>query len=72
MFAQGYQYRLLNACRLACRVALLSVQDKVEGYDVGQHHQRPRYTQTWDISVVTTCIKAGGKNKSLPLQDLAH
>ena len=82
LFSQGYQYRSLNAYRSA----ISSVHDKADGYDVGQHplvsrllkgvfHQRPpqpRYTQTWDVGVVTAYIRANGDNKLLSLQDLSH
>ena len=82
LFSQGYQYRSLNAYRSA----ISSVHDKVDGYDVGQHplvsrllkgafHQQPpqpRYTQTWDVRVVTSCIRSIGANNSLSLQNLSH
>ena len=68
------------------RSAISSVHDKVDGYDVGQHplvsrllkgafHQRPpqpRYTQTWDVRVVTNYIRSMGANNSLSLQNLSH
>ena len=82
LFTQGYQYRSLDAFRSA----ISSVHNKVEGCDVGQHplvirllkgafHQRPpqpRYSQTWDVGLVTGYIKSKGENKSTPLQDLTH
>ena len=82
LFTQGYQYRSLNAFRSA----ISSVHNKVDGCDVGQHplvsrllkgafHQRPpqpRYTQTWDVGLVTGYIKSKGENKDIPLQDLTH
>ena len=82
LFSQGYQYRSLNAYRSA----ISSVHDKVDGYDVGQHplvsrilkgafHQRPpqpRYTQTWDVSMVTSYIRSMGTNNSFSLQNLSH
>ena len=82
LFSQGYQYRSLNAYRSA----ISSVHDKIDGQDVGQHplvtrllkgafHQRPpqpRYTQTWDVGIVTTYIRSIGENKSLSLQELSH
>ena len=82
LFSQGYQYRSLNAYRSA----ISSVHDKVDGYDVGQHplvsrllkgafHQRPpkpRYTQTWDVSMVTSYIRSMGANNRLSLQNLSH
>ena len=33
---------------------------------------QPRYTQTWDVSMVTAYLRASGDNKSLSLQDLSH
>ena len=82
LFTQGYQYRSINAFRSA----ISSVHDKVDGCDVGQHplvnrllkgvfHQRPpqpRYTQTWDVGLVTNYFKSKGENKSLLLPDLTH
>lgn len=41
----------------------------------GAFHQRPpqpRYTQTWDVNIVTSYIKARGENWTLSLQDLSH
>jgi hypothetical protein len=81
MSSEGYQYRSINAYRLA----ISSVHSKVDGYEVGQHplisrllkgiyHQRPpprtRYMHTWDVAVVTTYIRARGDNTSLSLQDV--
>ena len=82
LFSQGYQYRSLNAYRSA----ISSVHDKIDGCDVGQHplvsrllkgafHQRPpqpRYSQTWDVSLVTKYIKSLGPNNKLTLQNLSH
>ena len=82
LFTQGYQYRSLNAFRLA----ISSVYDKVDSCDMGQHplvtrllkgvfHQRPpqpRYTQTWDVGLIITYIQSKGENESFPLQDLTH
>ena len=82
LFTQGYQYRSLNTFRSA----ISSVHNKVDGCNVGQHplvtrllkgafHQRspqPRYTQTWDVGLVTGYIKSKGENKDIPLQDFTH
>ena len=82
LFEQGYQYRSLNAYHSA----ISSVHEKVDGYEVGQHplesrllkgvfHQRPpqpRYSETWDVNVVTTYLESLGKNETLPLPVLTH
>ena len=82
LFSQGYQYRSLNAYRSA----ISSVHEKIDGYDVGQHplvlrllkgvfHKRPpqpRYTQTWNVSVVTKYIRSLGPSDKLTLQNLSH
>ena len=82
LFEQGYQYRSLNSYRSA----ISSVHDKVDGYEVGQHplvtrllkgvfHERPpqpRYSRTWDVSVVTSHIDTMGENTVLSLQDLTQ
>jgi hypothetical protein len=82
LFSQDYQYRSLNAYR----PAISSVHDKIDGYDIGQHplvsrllkgvfHQQPpqpRYTQTWDVRVVTSYIRSMGANNSLSLQRSTH
>ena len=63
-----------------------SVHEKVDGYTVGQHplvsklmkgifHERPpqpRYTETWDVSKVTTYLVSLGQNDSLTLFVLTH
>lgn len=68
----------------AYRSAISSVHDKI---DVGQHplvtrflkgafHQRSaqlRYTQTWDMRVVSSYIRSQGENKSLgPITQVGH
>ena len=64
LFNAGYQYRSLNSYRSA----ISSVHEKVDGHSVGEHplvarvlkgafHERPpkpRYSETWDVSTVTT------------------
>ena len=63
-----------------------SVHEKIDGYTVGQHplvsklmkgifHERPpqpRYTETWDVSKVTTYLVSLGQNDSLTLFVLTH
>ena len=82
LFEQGYQYRSLNAYHSA----ISSVHEKVDGYEVGQHplvsrllkgvfHQRPpqpRYSETWDVNVVTTYLESLGENETLPRPVLTH
>ena len=80
LYEQGYQYRSLNSYRSA----ISSVHEKVDGYEVGQHpmvsrllkgvfHERPpqpRYSETWDVSKVTSYIESLGENDNLSLTDL--
>ena len=80
LFKQGYQYHSLNAYRSA----ISSVHEKVDSYEVGQHplvarlvkgafHERPpqpRYTETWDVSKVTTYLESLGDNDTLQINDL--
>ena len=82
LFEQGYQYRSISAYRSA----ISSVHEKVDGYEVGQHpmvsrvikgifHERPpqpRYSETWDVSQVTSYIESLGETESLSLADLTH
>ena len=80
LFKEGYQYRSLNAYRLA----ISSVHEKADGYEVGQHplvsrllkgvfNQRPpkpRYEVTWDVTKVLNYIDSLGESDSLSLQVL--
>ena len=80
LFEQGYQYRSLNSYRSA----ISSVHEKVDGYEVGQHplvtrlikgafHERPpqpRYSETWDVSKVTSFLESLGSNDKLPATEL--
>ena len=78
---EGYQYRSLNAYRSA----ISSVHERVDGFTVGQHplvtrlmkgvfNDRPplpRYTCTWNVQTVLTCISSWGSNDSLSLKQLS-
>ena len=80
LFREGYQYRSLNAYRSA----ISSVHDRVDGVSVGQHPlvarvlkgafnerpPQPRYSQTWDVSMVTAYLDSLGDNADLDLPDL--
>lgn len=82
LYEQGYQYRSLNSYRSA----ISSVHEKVDGYEVGQHplvtrlikgafHERPpqpRYSETWDVSKVTSYLESMGSNHTLSISDLTH
>ena len=82
LYVQGYQYRSINSYRSA----ISSVHEKVDGYEVGQHplvsrtlkgifHERPpqpRYSETWNVGIVTTYIESLGENDSLSLAVLTH
>ena len=82
LYEQGYQYRSINSYRSA----ISSVHEKVDGYEVGQHpmvsrllkgifHERPpqpRYSETWDVSKMTSYIESRGENDALSLTDLTH
>ncbi len=77
LFQQGYQYRSLNS-------AISSVHEKIDGYEVGQHPlvtrlikgafrerpPQPRYSETWDVSKVTSHLDSLGNTDQLSLQDL--
>ena len=78
---EGYQHRSLNAY---CS-AISSVHERVDGFTVGQHplvtrlmkgvfNDRPplpRYTCTWNVQTVLTCISSWGSNDSLSLKQLS-
>ena len=80
LFHQGYQYHCLNSYRSA----ISSVHEKVDGYEVGQHplvtrlikgafHERPpqpRYSETWDVSKVTSYLDSLGNNYELSTEEL--
>ena len=80
LFHQGYQHRSL----CSYRSAISSVHEPVDGQPIGSHpmvsrllkgvfHERPpqpRYSTTWDVSVVTNHIESLGDNQDLPLADL--
>ena len=82
LYEQGYQYRSINSYRSA----ILSVHEKIYGYEVGQHpmvsrllkgifHERPPqpgYCETWDVSKVTAYIESKGENDTLPLSELTQ
>ena len=75
IFEQGYQYRSNNSYRSV----ILSVHEKVDGYEVGQHplvamtikgiyHEcplLPRYSELWNVATVTTYIESLGDNTNL-------
>ena len=80
LFHQGYQHRSL----CSYRSAISSVHEKVDGQPIGSHpmvsrllegafHERPpqpRYSATWDISVVANHILSLGDNQNLAFADL--
>ena len=80
LFHQGYQHRSL----CSYRSAISSVHEPVDGQPIGSHpmvsrllkgvfHERPpqpRYSTTWDVSVVTNHIESLGDNQDLTLADL--
>ena len=80
LFHQGYQHRSL----CSYRSAISSVHEKVDGQPIGSHpmvsrllkgafHERPpqpRYSATWDVSVVTNHIVSLGDNQNLAFADL--
>lgn len=82
LYEQGYQYWSLNSYRSA----ISSVHEKIDGYEVGQHplvtrlikgafHERPpqpRYSETWDVSKVTSYLESMGNNDTLSIGDLTH
>ena len=82
LFEQGYQYCSINSYRSA----ISSVHEKIDGYEIGQHplvartlkgifHERPpqpRYSETWDVTRVTSYIESLGDNDNLSLADLTH
>ena len=77
LFHQGYQHRSL----CSYRSAISSVHEPVDGQPIGSHpmvsrllkgvfHERPpqpRYSTTWDVSVVTNHIESLGDNQDLDL-----
>ena len=79
-FQQGYQHRSL----CAYRSAISSVHEEVDGQSIGSHpmvsrflkdafHERPplpRYSATWDVSVVANQIVSLGDNQNLSFEDL--
>ena len=81
LFAEGYQYRSLNAYRSA----ISSIHQKVDGQNIGQHplvcrllkgsfNQKPptpRYSHFWDVGVVLRFLKQLGTNSSLSLKWLS-
>ena len=80
LFHQGYQHRSL----CSYRSAISSVHEKVDGQPIGSHpmvsrllkgafHERPpqpRYSATWDVSVVTNHIVSLGDNQNLAFADV--
>ena len=66
LFESGYSYRSLKAYRSATCIS--SVHDRVEGFQIGQHHMvvrilkgafsnrppKPQYTSIWQVSKVVT------------------
>ena len=71
-YKEGLQYRSINVLRSA----LSSIHPKIDNHCIGQHPYvinllrgilnnrppKPRYTYTWDLHVVTDCIKKMGAN----------
>ena len=78
LYGEGYQYNSVNACRSA----ISSIHDKVDGVDVGQHpiitrllkgvyNMRPplpRYSDTWDVQMVLNYIETLGQSEDLSLK----
>ena len=81
LYQNGYQYRSLNSYRSS----ISTTHEQVDGCPVGQHptivrlmkgafNQRPpqpKYSTTWDVSIMTRYITAMGENGSLPLKSLS-
>ena len=80
LHGKGYSYGSLNAYRSA----ISSTHDRVDGMSIGQHPlvcrlltgvfnsnpPQPRYTSTWDVSVVVSYLKSLPSNSTLPLKSL--
>ena len=81
-FEAGLKYRSLNCYRSALSSAVIPV----DGFQVGQHPlvvrlmkgifnsrpPEPRYSQTWDVSLVLKYIKSLGPSKDLSLKLLSR
>jgi len=81
LYEDGYQYRSLNLSRSS----ISTTHEYVEGHPVGQHptivrvmkgafNQRPpqpKYSITWDVSIVTRHVSSMGDNHSLSLKSLS-
>ena len=81
LHGEGYQYDSVNTYRSA----ILSVHDKVDGVDVGQHPiitrllkgvynvrpALPRYLDTWDVQTVLNYIETLGQSDDLSLKLLS-
>ena len=81
-FEEGKQYRSLNCYRLA----ISSTHLPIEGIPVGQHPlvirllkgafnlrpPKPRYSQTWDLSLMLTFLRKLGRNEELSLKKLTQ
>ena len=80
-FDSGLQYRSINVIRSA----LSGTHPKIDGHVVGQHPYvvsllkgilnkrppKPRYSQTWDVSTVTSHLAKMGENSKLSLKHLS-
>jgi hypothetical protein len=80
-FDNGLQYRSINALRSTLSVT----HPKIDGYPVGQHAYvvnllkrilnqhppKPRYSQTWDVSMVTSHLVEMGNSSALSLKHLS-
>lgn len=81
IFEQGKQYATINTVRSA----ISSTVPHVDGAPVGQHRlickfmkgvfnkrtPQPRYTQTWDVSLVTSLFNNWPENDALDLKQLS-
>ena len=81
-FEEGKQYRSLNCYRSA----ISSTHLPIEGIPVGQHPlvirllkgafnlrpPKPRYSQTWDVSLMLTFLRNLGRNEELSLKRLTQ
>ena len=81
-FEEGKQYRSLNYYRSA----ISSTHLPIEGIPVGQHSlvirllkgafnlrpPKPRYSQTWDVSLMLTFLRNLGRNEELSLKRLTQ
>ena len=75
LYAEGYQYKSLNAYRSA----ISSIHERVEGQSVGRHPlvsrllkgqnpPKPRYSHFWDVGLVLRFIRQLGENNRLSLK----